>query len=184
MILTLSGGIMARKLNILNKWPTTGTVAACIVVITCYAGNNSKFSGYLPHTGTSAGRIKEESSDSNDFFALPPLSSKITKSDLASSESAERSTTEKTNSIPPFIKRDFRVSSELTTQTNTGIPTVVLSNVSSRPVPEGFGEFINPILKDGQSKQATLADLLLYFSSSGNGDSSTGTNSVTGRKTP
>ena len=84
MILTLSGGIMARKLNILNKWPTTGTVAACIVVITCYAGNNSKFSGYLPHTGTSAVRIQEESSSGNDFFELPPLSSEITKADLAS----------------------------------------------------------------------------------------------------
>ena len=80
MILTLSGkkGIMARKLNILNKWPTTGTVAACIVVITCYAGNNSKFSGYLPHTGTSAVRDPAGSSRGN-FLSLPPLSSEITQ---------------------------------------------------------------------------------------------------------
>jgi len=175
---------MARKLNILNKWPTTGTVAACIVVITCYAGNKPKFSGYLPYTGTSAVRIQDEIRIQDNFFELPPLSSEITKSDLASSESAEGSPSEKTNSIPPFIKRDFSISSELTTQTNTGANTVVLSNVSPRPVPEGFGEFINPTPKDGQSKQATLADLLLYFSPSGNGDSSTGTNSVSGRKTP
>ena len=175
---------MARMLNIANKRLTTGVVSACIVVFTCSAGNKPKFSGYLPYTGTSAIRVKEESGNLNNFFALPPLSSEITKSDLASSESAEVSPKEKTNSIPPFIKRDFSISSKLTTQTNTGTHTVVLSNVSPSSVPEGFGEFINPTLKDGQSKQTTLADLLLYFSSSGNGDSSTATNSVTGRKTP
>ena len=186
MILTLSGGIMARKLNILNKWPTTGMVAACIVVITCYAGNNSKFSGYLPHTGTSAVRIQD------NFFELPPLSSEITKAELASEESSNGFSAGRTNAFPSPIKKEFTSSSELIKQTNTVGQIVVipfLPTGPSRPLEEGFEPFISVTSKDilsspARSNKVSLDELATYFSSSGNRNSSNVTNSATGRKTP
>ena len=192
MILTLSGGIMARKLNILNKWPTTGTVAACIVVITCYAGNNSKFSGYLPHTGTSAVRIQDEIRTQDNFFELPPLSSEITKAELASVESSIGFSTGRTNASPSPIKREFTSSSELIKQTNTVgqiVVTPFLPTGPSRPLEEGFEPFISVTSKDilsspARSDKISLDELATYFSPSGNRNSSTVTNSLTGRKTP
>ena len=183
---------MARKLNILNKWPTTGTVAACIVVITCYAGNNSKFSGYLPHTGTSAVRIQDEIRTQDNFFELPPLSSEITKAKLASEESSNGFSTGRTNAFPSPIKKEFTSSSELIAQTNTVGQTVVipfLATGPSRPLEEGFEPFISVTSKDILSSPAryekvSLDDLLPYFSSSGNRNSSNVTNSATGSKTP
>ncbi len=183
---------MARKLNILNKWPTTGTVAACIVVITCYAGNNSKFSGYLPYTGTSAVRIQNEIRTQDNFFELPPLSSEIMKAELASEESSIGFSTGRTNASPSPIKKEFTSSSDLITQTNTVGQTVFipfLPTGPSRPVEEGFEPFISITSKDilsppARSEKVSLDDLATYFSSSGNRNPSTVTNSLTRRKTP
>ena len=183
---------MARKLNILNKWPTTGTVAACIVVITCYAGNKPKFSGYLPHTGTSAVRIQDEIRIQDNFFELPPLSSEITNAELASEESSIGFSTGRTNAFPSPIKREFTSSSDLIKQTNTVGQTVVipfLATGPSSPLEEGFEPFISVTSKDILSSPAryekvSLDDLLPYFSSSGNRNSSNVTNSATGLKSP
>ncbi len=194
---------MARMLRNAIQRRTTGVAAACIIVLTCAAGSRPRFAGYLPYTGTSSVRVLQDPREEG-FFELPPLSSLdpsvegLPSTDAADPSALTDPSTVKTNPIPKRIEKTYSVSSQMTTSTNSGPKTVVLPNVvgggvvSQNPLLEGFEEALDGTMGDvlPSSAQATLMDLLPYFSSPTNRPSSTllngggGNNSLSAQPIP
>jgi len=169
---------MARMLRNAIQRRTTGVAAACIVVLTCAAGSRPRFAGYLPYTGTSSVRVLQDPRE-DGFFELPPLSSLDSSGEgLPTTDAADPSAltdpyTVKTNLIPERIEKTYSVSSQMITSTNSGPETVVFPNLvgggvmSQNPLLEGFEGALGGTMGDvlPPSGQATLRDLLPYFSS-------------------
>ena len=188
---------MARMLRNAIQRRTTGVAAACIVVLTCAAGSRPRFAGYLPYTGTSSVRVLQDPREEG-FFELPPLSSLDSSGEgLPTTDAADPSaltdpSTVKTNLIPERIEKTFLASSQMMTSTNSGPQAVILTNVvgggvlSPNLLLDGFdwaietkGDVLLP-----PSGQASLRDLLPYFSSPTNRPSATLPNGGGGNNPP
>ena len=154
-----------------------------------------KFAGYLPYTGTSSVRVLQDPREEGFLriaaaylFGLPLAI--LSTTDAADPSVLTDPSTVKTNLIPERIEKTYSVSSQMMTSTNSGPETVVLSNVVGgrvirhKTLLEGFeldgtmGDVLPP------SGQASLRDLLPYFSSPGNRPSATLPNGGLGATTP